>query len=82
MTPDQPEPGHSSAEDSSPPGMPRWVKLSGIIVVVLILVVVIIQFLTGGEHGPGLHSPYGADAASYVTEPLPVAAGSGPFIRQ
>jgi hypothetical protein len=41
-----------------PPGTPRWVKVSGIIVGVLVLVFVILQ-LTGvgpgaGGHGPGM----------------------------
>jgi hypothetical protein len=38
----------------SPPGMPRWVRISLVIVVALILLAVIVH-LAGG--GPGLHSP-------------------------
>ncbi|MDT8861483.1 hypothetical protein N0O92_14785 [Alkalihalobacillus sp. MEB130] len=38
----------------SPPKMPRWVKVFGVIVIVLLLVFVIIHLL-GGEHGPGRH---------------------------
>lgn len=37
----------------SPPGMPRWMKVSGIVVIVLILVVVIVLLTIGGDHGPG-----------------------------
>jgi hypothetical protein len=40
----------------SPPGMPRWVKVSGIVVVVLVLLVVIVMFVVGGQHGPGRHA--------------------------
>jgi hypothetical protein len=39
------------------PGMPRWVKVSGIIVGVLIVLLVILA-VTGvlpGQHGPGRH---------------------------
>lgn len=46
----------------SPPGMPRWVKVPGIIVGALVLLFVILQLLgVGGEHGPGMHGP-GAQA--------------------
>ena len=41
------------------PGMPRWVKVSGIIAIVLALVVVIVVLVSGGEHGPGRHLPGG-----------------------
>lgn len=44
------------------PGMPRWVKVSGIIALAVVLLVIIIIFT--GEHGPGRHSPFrdpGAD---------------------
>ncbi|MGH2681788.1 MAG: hypothetical protein ACRDIX_00985 [Actinomycetota bacterium] len=40
-------------------GMPRWVKVSLIIVAVLVVLVVILA-LTGvlpGQHGPGQHGP-------------------------
>jgi hypothetical protein len=40
------------------PGIPRWVKVSGIIVIVLVLLIVIIMFTgVGGKHGPGMHGP-------------------------
>ena len=40
----------------SPPAMPRWVKVTGIVVGILVLVFLILQ-LTGiaGQHGPGRH---------------------------
>ncbi|MGH8958995.1 MAG: hypothetical protein ACRDVK_10015 [Acidimicrobiia bacterium] len=37
------------------PGLPRWLKLSGIAVLVVIIVVVVLQLVTGGQHGPGMH---------------------------
>jgi len=40
-----------------PPSTPRWVKVSGIIVIVLILLVGIMMFASGGEHGPSRHVP-------------------------
>jgi len=39
-------------------GAPRWVKVLGIIAVVLVLLVVIL-LLSGGNHGPGRHTPSG-----------------------
>jgi hypothetical protein len=42
-------------------GMPRWVKVSGLVAAVLVLVFVVAQLTgAGGEHGPGRHS--GGDA--------------------
>ena len=41
-------------ERESPPGMPRWVKLLGIAVVVLALLFAGLH-LTGNGGGPGLH---------------------------
>lgn len=60
-TPGRPDDTSPETDGSSPPGMPRWLKMSGIIVLVVILLVVIIQLVVGGQHGPGLHTPSGAD---------------------
>jgi hypothetical protein len=39
------------------PGIPRWVKVSGIIVIVLIVLVVVLLVIgLGSDHGPGRHS--------------------------
>ncbi len=54
------------ADQPSYPGIPRWLKISGIIVIILVLLVVVIfAFDIGGEHGPnqfgpGRHGPGGA----------------------
>jgi len=40
------------------PGIPRWVKVSGIIVIVLVLLVGIVRVTgLGGMHGPMRHAP-------------------------
>ena len=54
----------------SPPGMPRWVKVSGIIALVAVLLVVVVLLIGGGNHGPGRHSggASGATPASGVGE--------------
>jgi hypothetical protein len=42
------------------PGISRWVKVSGIIVIVAVLLVITIMFTGGGgQHGPGRHRPSG-----------------------
>jgi hypothetical protein len=43
-----------AADRGSPPGMPRWVKVSGIIVAVLVLLLVVVLLVSGG-HGPRRH---------------------------
>jgi hypothetical protein len=40
----------------SPPGVPRWVKVLGIIAAVLVLLTVIVLVVGGGGHGPGRHA--------------------------
>jgi hypothetical protein len=37
-------------------GTPRWVKVAGVVAVLVVLLFVIVA-ITGGEHGPGRHSP-------------------------
>ena len=57
------DPGEAAdlaADRGSPPGMPRWVKVSGIIVAVLVLLLVIVLLISGGEHGPRRHLSDGA----------------------
>jgi hypothetical protein len=45
------------ADPPSPPGMPRWVKLSLILGAVLVLLVVAVMLLASGGHGPSRHAP-------------------------
>lgn len=57
-------------------GVPRWVKVFGLIALALVLLLVITQLLAGGKHGPSRHTgsaPVG-DAAPVVA----VAAGHAP----
>lgn len=55
----EPEPdGNRTAASKSPPGVPRWVKVSGI-VVALLLLVLLVAVLADGSHGPGRHQMSG-----------------------
>ena len=47
MTDDQAPAGH--------PGLPRWVKLLGVVAALVLVVLVVTMLLVGGQHGPGLH---------------------------
>jgi len=51
-------------DDGSPPRMPRWLKVSGITVLVVVLLVIGLMVLTGheGQPGPGQHIPGGKSA--------------------
>lgn len=55
-----PDPSTSRDNESDmglPPRVPRWVKVFATIVVAATLVLAIVQLITGGQHGPGLHTP-------------------------
>jgi hypothetical protein len=54
MTGSAPNPTDDRAPDG-PPGLPRWVKLLALGVVMALIVLVIVMLLVGGEHGPGMH---------------------------
>jgi hypothetical protein len=55
------------------PGMPRWVKVSGIVAIVVVLLAAIVVFAgIGGEHGPGRHGAAGGAGSE-------TAAGGGPL---
>ena len=60
------------------PGTPRWVKVSGIILIVLV-VLVAIMLLVG--HGPGRHTPSGGGIqvvhSSVMAEHAPSEGGRG-----
>jgi hypothetical protein len=77
---DQGEAAGVGADRGSPPGMPRWVKVAGIILAVLVLLLVIVLLISGGEHGPRRHLSGGAGgqlARSSVTASLTLSGGPG-----
>jgi hypothetical protein len=44
-----------AADRGSHPGMPRWVKVAGIILAVLVLLLIVVLLISGGGHGPRRH---------------------------
>ena len=75
------DPGEAAggaADRGSPPGMPRWVKVFGIVVAVLVFLLVIVLLISGGEHGPRRHLSGGTGGhapRSRVTAGLSVSGG-------
>ena len=68
-----------TAGRGSPPGMPRWVKVSGIIVAVLVLLLIVVLLIRGGGHGPRRHVSGGSDRHaphSAVTAGLALSRGA------
>ena len=51
----------SEPDRESTTGMPRWVKVFGIIVIVVVLLFVVVTMVAGGGggHGPSRHAPSG-----------------------
>ena len=58
-----PAQGPAQSEGERPPSMPRWGKLTGLVVLVL-LVVLIIATILSGNHGPGRHTSAPAPTTS------------------
>ena len=73
--PRRPDTAGVGADGASPPGMPRWVKLSLILVVVLVLLVAIVMLIAGGGHGPSRHAPGIQMPPSSVTADLALSGG-------
>lgn len=53
--------------DSEESGMPRWVRLLAIAVVLLALLIAVVMLIGGGEHGPARHFSAGADPATGIS---------------
>lgn len=52
-----------AASYSERPGLPRWVKVSGAVVVLLVLALIAVLLMTGGQHGPGRHGSMTSSAS-------------------
>jgi hypothetical protein len=63
-------------DPASPPRMPRWVKVIGIIVAALILLAVMamVSGLGGSDHGPGRHTRGDTAPARVTAEHVPPEA--------
>jgi hypothetical protein len=63
------------AAAARPPGVPRWVKVTGVVVLLLVAILVVSKF-AGVEHGPGRHS--GSDDSPGQTQPAGTGGHTGP----
>lgn len=55
--------------EHSAAGMPRWVKVFGLVVLGLVVLLVALKFLGIGDHGPGRHLPGRDDPADHRPPP-------------
>jgi hypothetical protein len=65
------EPPRSSS--AAYPGTPRWVKVSGIVVLAILVLLVVAAIATGGQHGPRRHMPSGAPVGPAISGGPPAA---------
>ena len=57
-----------------PPGLPRWVKVSGVVGIAIIVLLVVLLVTGGpGEHGPGRHTGGSDDAPAVEGDHRPPA---------
>lgn len=45
--------------EPKPPGAPRWLRVSAIVVGIIVVVLIVVAIVSGGEHGPRQHLPGG-----------------------
>jgi uncharacterized cupredoxin-like copper-binding protein len=70
--------------DSSPdptmaqrPGIPRWVKVIGIVLLAVVVLALVVMFVGGGQHGPGMHAGSGGGSPSPSSTAGATADGVG-----
>ena len=61
----------SMSDRKSTTSTPRWVKVSGLVVIILVLLAVAIMVISGGEHGPGRHMPSSSNVEQGVKQLWP-----------
>jgi hypothetical protein len=57
------DPQASRAHEDEPPGMPRWVKVLGLVLLAVLLAGVLAMLVGDGDHGPCRHGARGPGGA-------------------
>jgi hypothetical protein len=86
---DPDEDAGAGADRGSPPGMPRWVKVAGIIVAVVVLLLLVL-LIAGGGHRPrphasgdaGGHAPLAGGTASLTLSGVALEDSTRPGARR
>ncbi len=60
-------------------GIPRWVKVSGLVALLLAMLVAVVALVGGGEHGPSRH---GSGGTAGQAPPSSVAAVHSPAAEE
>lgn len=66
--------GRTGGDPEEDAGLPRWVKVFGIVAAVLAVLVIAMVLLGGGNHGPGRHLS-SSGTAGYLTHAVIVDGG-------
>jgi len=78
MTDPTREPGRPQRTSAAgSPGVPRWVKVFGIVAAVVVAALLLVMLLVGGEHGPGRHM---SSAAGEYSTVVGTPTGAGPAV--
>jgi hypothetical protein len=56
----------------SAPGIPRWVKIAGIVVLLVAALIVVAILIVGGDHGPRLHVGEPSSISGEPSFPIPL----------
>lgn len=77
--PTQPDSTSDTGSDTArgaPPGLPRWVKVAGLIIGILLVALAAIMAIAGGDHGPGRHAN-GDQPTEQIDQKAPAADAPG-----
>lgn len=66
----------AGSDPPAPPGMPRWVKVFGLVLIGVLMLAGGLMLFGGGDHGPGRHTGQGG-AGQAIEQPASDGDSSG-----